>query len=325
MNDFIELALKENIENFIAEKRLMGYRYRNEEQKLLSFLQYIVDHRYLFPLSKDVILAWVDDAEGGVSRNHRISVIRQFALYINRTMSNTPAYVVPAVYRTITRKDFCPYIFSKKEILGLFQTADMYGKYGRVPHSEASFPLILRILYCCGLRISEVLSLKVKDVDLKNGILIIRDTKFFKDRCIPMHNNLTERCINYFENALVIADQDEYFFPSGKKHRIKSDTFYQYYRKILHLAGIRNCNASGGPRLHDIRHTFAVHCLKELNNSGYDMNYVIPILATYMGHTCYEGTETYLHLTAELYPEILNAVEEKYGAIIPLGGWDDAY
>lgn len=57
MNDSIELALKENIENFIAEKRLMGYRYRNEEQKLLSFLQYIVDHRYLFPLSKDVILA----------------------------------------------------------------------------------------------------------------------------------------------------------------------------------------------------------------------------------------------------------------------------
>ena len=74
-----------------------------------------------------------------------------------------------------------------------------------------------------------------------------------------MHNNLTERCINYFENALVIADQDEYFFPSGKTHRIKSDTFYQYYRKILHLAGIRNCNASGGPRLHDIRHPYVKH------------------------------------------------------------------
>lgn len=320
MNKYCSTTLKIAIENFVAEKRFMGYRYKNEERRMASFLKYITENRISDPLSKESILSWADSAKGMKSRNQRITAIRQFALYINRFDSDAAAYVVPVSYRSIQHKDFCPYIYNEKELVQLFQTADTFGRVGQIPYSEKSFPLILRILYSCGLRISEALSLKVQDVNLQHGSLIIRDTKFFKNRLIPMHRNLVKHCLEYFERTLIIAAPDDYFFPSGNDKRICNSTFYQYFRNLLRITGIRISNTGTGPRVHDIRHTFAVHCLKKLDSEGYDMNVVLPILATYMGHTSYEGTGTYLHLTAELYPNIINTVEENFEKLIPQGG-----
>lgn len=176
------------------------------------------------------------------------------------------------------------------------------------------------MLYSCGLRISEALSLKVQDVDLQRGSLVIRNTKFFKSRIVPMHKNLVKRCLEYFEGTLIIAAPCDYFFPSGNNERIRNSTFYRYFRNLLRITGIHVDVSGIGPRVHDIRHTFAVHCLKKLDSDGYDMNVVLPILATYMGHTTYEGTGLYLHLTAELYPSIVDIVEEKFEKLIPQGG-----
>ncbi len=282
MSKYNTELLKVAIENFIAEKRFLGYRYKNEERRMSSFLKFVVENEISAPLSKETILSWADAADGAVSRNLRLTAIRQFALYLNRSDSDAPVYVVPTTYRSIRHKAFCPYIYSKEELVLLFQAADVFGRVGQIPYSEKSFPLILRILYGCGLRISEALSLKVRDVDLQEGFLIIRDTKFFKDRLIPMHRNLTKRCLEYFEGSLIIASQDEHFFPSRKSDRIGNSTFYQYFRNLLRLTGIRDSRSGAGPRVHDIRHTFAVHCLKKLDNAGYDMNVVLHILATYM-------------------------------------------
>lgn len=320
MSEYSSTTLKIAIENFIAEKRFVGYRYKNEEQRMSSFLKYIIENHISDPFSKESIISWADTAKGEKTRNLRLTTIRQFALYINRVDPNVSAYIVPAVYCSIQHKDFCPYIYSKKELALLFHAADAFGKVGKIPCSEKSFPLILRMLYGCGLRISEALALKVQDVDLKRSVLIIRDAKFFKDRLVPMHKNLTKHCLEYFERTLIIADPDDYFFPSRNNERICNSTFYQYFRNILRITGIRAGKLGSGPRVHDIRHTFAVHCLKELDDAGYDMNVVLPILATYMGHTTYEDTGTYLHLTAELYPDIVNMMEEKFEKLIPQRG-----
>ena len=103
------------IENFIAEKRFLGYRYKNEERRMSSFLKFVVENDILDPLSKETILSWADAADGTVSRNLRLTAIRQFALYLNRSDSDAPAYVVPTTYRSIHHKAFCPYIYSKEE------------------------------------------------------------------------------------------------------------------------------------------------------------------------------------------------------------------
>jgi integrase len=264
-------------------------------------------------------MRWVDNTASEVTRNYKIAVIRQFALFLNRRGEN--AYLVPTAYRSIQRDNFNPHIYSKRELLLIFAEADKHGDYGATPFSGLSFPLILRMLYGCGLRITEALSLKIKSVDLDSGALIIKDTKFFKDRMIPMHENLKRRCEAYARSQLIMADPDDFFFPSGKAGQgIRKEIFYGYFKKLLKKCGILYGVTHRGFRVHDMRHTFAVHCLQKFDKANIDMAAVLPILATYMGHTSYIGTGTYLHLTAELYPEIAIKVDNIYGGIIPQRG-----
>jgi integrase len=318
MNSLFEnLAVK--IENFISEKQGLGYRYIREERLINNFHRFVMNTQNPCPVSEDSIIQWVDSSASEVYRNQKIAVIRQFALYLNRI--GETAYIVPVAYRSIERNDFIPHIYSKKELALIFMAADNHGKYGKLPYSNLSFPLVLRMLYGCGLRISEALSLKVKSVDLVNGILKIKDTKFFKDRLIPMHKNLTRRCVIYAQAALAMSAPDDFFFPPVNiEQRISNAAFNWYFKKLLKQSGIQREDTNRGFRVHDMRHTFAVHCLQKLDCSGMDMAAVLPILATYMGHTSYIGTGTYLHLTSELYPEIINKVNDVYSVLIPQGG-----
>jgi len=311
-------VLTSQIDSFIVEKRLIGYRYHNEEGVVRNFAEFVLDNGLPSVVSKVTAMQWVDAACSAKSRNRRISIIRQFALFLNRHGIN--AYVIPNVYRSIEHDSFCPYIYSKKELLAIFESADHYGQLRGLPYSAVSFPLIVRMLYGCGLRVSEALLLKVRNVDLRDGNLIIRDTKFFKDRHVPMHPNLTSRCQEYAQKILPIAFPDDWFFPAKANAHISYGSFYQYFRQLLNICDIRPLNSEHGPRVHDLRHTFAVHCLKKLDNAGLDMNTVLPILATYMGHTTYIGTGTYLHLSAELYEQVSDMVESRFGYLIPGGG-----
>lgn len=312
-------SLAMQIEKFLSEKRGLGYRYIREEGLMNDFHRFIANTRNPSPVSEDSIMQWVDRAASEIDRNQKIAVIRQFVFYLNRR--GETAYIIPTAYRSIEHDDFDPHIYSRKELALIFMAADNHGNYGKTPYSSLSFPLIIRMLYGCGLRISEALSLKVKSVDLLNGILTIRDTKFFKDRLIPMHENLTRRCSVYARAMLVMSEPDEFFFPSSNAgQRISNGIFYGYFKKLLKQTGIQHADTRRGFRVHDIRHTFAVHCLQKLDRSGMDMAAVLPILATYMGHTTYIGTGTYLHLTSELYPEIVTKVNDVYGGMIPQGG-----
>ena len=322
MTDYSYEALTKQIHDFIDEKHLLGYRYNNEEYIIQNYKNHLISNSFEPIISEASAINWIDNSKSSKSRNSKISVLRQFALYLNRM--GEQAYVVPNTYRSLEHDNFCPYIYSEKELARLFTLADKYGNVGKIPFSEKSFPLILRMLYGCGLRISEALSLKFKQVNLADGIIIIKDTKFFKDRLVPMHENLTKRCCEYVEKNIILTCPNDYFFPSGKKERISNATYYHYFRTLLEQGGIRMKGTSGrGPRIHDIRHTFAVHNLKKLDAEGYDMNAILPILATYMGHTSYIGTGTYLHLTSELYPDITKAVEQMHVNLLPAGGFED--
>ena len=319
MTDYSYEVLSNQIYGFIDEKHRLGYRYPGADSVLRSYQKYLMNNELPPILSETSVMNWVDASESCKTRNRKITLIRQFALYLNRI--GETAYIIPTAYRSLEHSDFCPYIYSNKELVTLFTLADEYGKVGKIPLSEKSFPLILRMLYSCGLRISEALSLKFKYVNLNDGIITIKDTKFFKDRLVPMHENLTKRCCEYVEKSIILMSQEDYFFPSGKEDRISNATYYHYFRNLLDLSGIRKKNATGkGARVHDLRHTFAVHNLKKLDSEGYDMNTILPVLATYMGHTTYIGTGTYLHLTAELYPQIIDAVEKAHANLLPTGG-----
>lgn len=124
-----------------------------------------------------------------------------------------------------------------------------------------ALPVIFRILYGCGLRVSEVVGLRYKDVNLEDGILTIRKAKTDRDRYIPLSDSVKEACISYADKIWWEKDSD-FFFPAPDKTMLSPMTVYQRYRRYLEVAGISHGGKGQGPRLHDIRHPYVKHTTK---------------------------------------------------------------
>lgn len=307
--------LYSNIELFIAEKRTLGFKYESGEKGIRHFYQFVQKSQIEDCLSEEKIYLWPDSAKSGTSRNKRISILRHFSMYLWR--QGYQVHLIPNTQYSVVVRNFTPYIYTKSELKKMFDTADDFGAFREIPNSQYSFPLILRMLYGCGLRISEAVSLKLLDVQVDKGVLKIKDTKFYKDRNVPMHPNLQHYCRQYCEKVHLFSSDLDWFFQGKDSSSISTLCFYYYFRKILHICNIREIDESKGARVHDMRHTFAVHCLKHLDSQNMDMNTMLPVLATYLGHTSYEGTGTYLRLTTDLHPKIIENVEEEFNELIP--------
>ena len=148
-------------------------------------------------------------------------------------------------------------------------------------------------------------------------VLHIWDSKFQKDRMIPMSQTLTSVCIAYSKNCNSGKLPYAYFFSPNGNRRYSAQTIYNRFRDVLFICGIPHRGKGKGPRLHDLRHTFAVHSLQQLAENGEDLYTVLPILSEYMGHSSVSATQYYLRLTAEVFPDIMEMVEEKFGDVYP--------
>jgi integrase len=321
MNDYkvinFNSCLSELILGFIAEKRSVGYKFTKGASLLKQLDQFLAIEQQLaeIKLSKETVLLWTKKRanEKENTRSKRISIIRNLAEYMIRL--GYEAYIYPTSAVKIGRYDYTPYIFSEEEIRKIFAVCDCYPTSNVSPNRHLIIPLLFRMLYGCGLRISEALKLKIEDVNLDRGTLIIRQTKFDKERIIPMAKSLTERCRKYMEKVHSFDKGSIFLFPSPYGGHYCVDTVYEWFRDILWKAGISH--SGEGPRLHDVRHTFSVHCLKRWVLKGEDLTNLLPYLSVYLGHVDLRGTQRYLRLTADLYPSIIESVEKNYSDLIP--------
>lgn len=172
-------------------------------------------------------------------------------------------------------------------------------------------PAIIRLLYGTGLRISEALSLKNRDVDLEKRSIHIRKGKNGEERLAPLSDTLTEvlkQYLHYRDKIPVphICDVNGFFFVSPNGTYCRSCSVYTWFRKVLAESGIPFQGDHKGPRVHDLRHTFAVHSLVKMSKSGMDLYYSLPLLSVFLGHKSLGATEHYVRLTSEMYPNILN-------------------
>jgi len=182
-------------------------------------------------------------------------------------------------------------------------------------------PVIFRMIYMCGLRSSEARLLKVSDVDLKEGILSIRHAKKDNSRLVPMSDCLIKRCRAFSKLVHFDSNENDYYFPALGGKSMTLVNLYHNFRRFLWRAKISHGGRGNGPRIHDFRHSHAVHCLKKWSEQQKDLAVYLPILKTYMGHDSFEETAYYLHLTADVFPDITLKIETRYQGIIPeLGG-----
>ncbi|MFD0961615.1 tyrosine-type recombinase/integrase [Paenibacillus chungangensis] len=311
-------ALSVPIEGYIAEKQAVGYAFRKGADLLKSFDSYLHSHCLTKTvLSKQLVMEWTARRPNETISTQcgRISLLRGLAEYMSRL--GYSAYVYPKAMVTINRYTYIPYIFSNDEMKRIFEVCDNYPSNNCAPIRHMVLPLLMRILYGCGLRISEAMQLTCEDVDLNKGSLYIRNTKFNKERMLPMSKSLTERCRKYCKTVHVGKSANPYFFPSPYGGHYSEATLYQLFRDVLRKARISHLGRGKGPRIHDFRHTFAVNCLKKWVVDGKDLNNCLPYLSAYLGHEDMRGSQRYLRLTADLYPDITRKVEECCSYIIP--------
>ncbi len=302
---------------FIAEKRAGGYRYETGAYYLHQFDNFLKERNHkTSALSKDVVEAWTARRENECSKTQmaRVQALKQFAKFLIR--NEVPAYLLPKCSLPVVRDTFMPYIFTLEQMGDIFAALDRMTPDQRSPRRHIIMPEIFRVLYGCGLRLREALKLLVRDVDLVNGVLKVRDTKFGKDRLVPMVSSLTQRLRHYAER-MGVRDDDAYFFPAPDEGRYHQFTIYSLFRTILTRLGIARDSKRPGIRVHDLRHTMAITCLKRWYQEGACLNAKLPVLSTYLGHRKLEATQRYLKWLPAIFPEIAATMESMTGSVIP--------
>lgn len=311
-------------ESFVEEKRAVGYKFNKGAQMLSAFSRFTQSFNLSEnTLTEEVVTAWSArrPTETKANQFHRFYLICQFAEYMSRL--GYEAYIPLKGEIGKMHETFTPYIFSHSEINRFFEAADKLKNNLRscAPRRHLIMPVVFRILYCCGLRVSEAAQLLGEDVDLETGVLTVRDGKFGKSRYIPMPNELKNVCRNYAKTRLVAPiGADDWFFAAPDGGRYSERDIYNVFREVLWKAGISHGGKGKGPRLHDFRHTFAVHCLQKWVDSGAELTTAIPRLSAYLGHEGFASTEQYLRMTAEVYPQISQLMQEQFGYVVSIEG-----
>ena len=302
------------LQRFLEQKRALGYKYAIESWVLGDFDRYMFEnHLDATRLKLETIDAWAahrPNEVGNKSSNNRYTIMRQFASFL----IGCGCYAdMPESCRRRSH-GFVPYIFSHQQIIQMFSVLDSWSKEKRNSSIFKMLPILFRILYCCGLRISEALNLTIGRVDLEKETLLITGAKYGKERLLPMSETLLISCREYISSFKKNVGKDEFLFCNDAKTAFSRRTIYTHFRSLLYECGISHGGQSAGPRIHDFRHTFAVHSLINWTHQGIDVNVALPYLSTYLGHSNLSSTSQYLRLTAEVFPEVLQQVENYFQA-----------
>jgi integrase len=321
-----EITLAGAITGLIAEKRALGYKYVSEKRVLVRFEAFC---RGEFPglstVTQASVEAWIASARrrGVTSATLQglTAPVRELARWLHRR--GVDAYVLPAGVLARPAR-YVPHIYSDQELAALFAATDRCRYCPEVPFRHLVMPVLFRTIYACGLRCSEARLLRVEDVDIDTGVLAIRDAKGGKDRQLPVSERLRERLVGY-HSKLAGAPGWEWFFPGATLGvPLTLQNVNRNFRRFLWQARIPHGGRGHGPRVHDLRHAMAVNNLRSWFAQGENVDALLPVLQTYLGHSSIGDTAYYLHLTAESYPDITARVQQTLGDIVPsvTGGLD---
>jgi integrase/recombinase XerD len=254
------------------------------------------------------------NAEQEASRAMRVSDLRQFNALLKALGIN--AYQIPEKYMKKVHVAFKPYIFSVEELFKITEASDHLEPGSRNSSYHTVYPALVRILIGTGMRIGEVLSLRIQDVDATNRLLVVYQAKNNVSRYVPMSDSLAAVTLDYISGVVYRHNPEQYLFLSPYTGtRYSYDAMRYMFKKIFTEAGIRT-PAGRLPRIHDIRHSFCTLSLNRMLDSGMDLYVAVPVLASYVGHVNLIDTERYIHLTEHGYAEFVHR-ERALKTLIP--------
>lgn len=314
-------GLSSQIQSFINEKRALGCKYEKEAKVFYEMDRFLVREGVVTPvLTKDVIEKWVGKRPNEKRKNQRwrLNFTKRFVSYL--LLHQYEAYYPDYQISSSDDKCFVPYIFTNKEIGDLIAYFDSMRPSRQYPNGHIIIPMLFLTLICCGLRSGEAASLKVNDVDIEKGILTIRNAKHGKSRSIPVSEGMHIKYVEYYEKIHTGSDGEDYFFPNARGNRHHTNVIENRFKEALWNCGIPYKGRGYGPRVHDLRHTFAVRSMQKICKKKGSNLIALPYLSIYLGHYNMNKTQQYLHLVVDAFPEIIEKQQDYLGDTIPTWG-----
>jgi len=311
-----ESILRDELSGFylLREATVSKDTLERDRAMLLVFDRFLCDNGVVRKeLSEEIVSGWMQSLN--VGRNTlvgKVVFLRIFIKYLNSMGINA---VIPEIPKY--KNDYVPYIFSDDELKDIFVSADNIAMTGKQPNPyiQLELPMVLRMLYGCGLRVGETLSLKIGDVDFVGGILTMRHTKGDKQRLVPMHPSLTAILHQYSHAMGLMGKPKAFLFPTAIHDVPLTNRTLRgkFKHTILREAGvlpIDKARCARGPCLHCLRHVFAFKSFAQAERAGRSVDDSVPYLSTYLGHETLNETAKYLKFSSDLFPEALERFED---------------
>jgi site-specific recombinase XerD len=297
-------CLAAQISAFIALRRLSGTDYDSQARMLQYVDRFLVDQHIQEPrITREIWDDYRDSLAGLAVRTqaNRMGVLRQLCEYLAR--NDPPTFLPEPVRAPSSRGAHRAYIFTHEQVGALLSAASTLPPPGSL--RPETYRTLFGLLYSTGIRIGEALGLDIEHFFPEERRLYIAEGKFRKSRWIVLSASTTEALSRYMTRRMTKEPnhQEAPLLLNERRQRLCYPTVRQGFMDVLRAAGIP-WTRQGGPRLHDWRHSFAVHRLLAWYRDGEDVNARLPALATYMGHVDISSTRVYLQPTAELLGEV---------------------
>lgn len=303
--------LRQALVDYLAVRRALGYKFERPEKLLAQFLAYF-EHRGEERLTTETAFAWATLPKHADRSwwSSRLSIVRGFAAYV-RTID--PATEVPPADLLAWRRcRATPYLYSEQDVAALMHAAAPL----RTPHRVATYRTLIALLAVTGMRVGEAIGLDRSDFDSRNGLLLIRKGKFGKCRELPLHPSAVDALRRYLRrrDRPRSAAGVPALLVSSVGTRLLYGNVHCTFRRMVDRAGLQSRSASCRPRLHDLRHSFAVCTVLDGYRQDGDLGARLALLSTYLGHVDPQSTYWYLSASPELLGLAGARLERSLGA-----------
>lgn len=302
--------LSKSLQEYLTLRRSLGYKLVREGMWLPGLVRF-VEKAGSSHITQALAVSWAMGRKNppSPSWSRRLRMARKFTQYLHALDPRTeiPLLELAPPER---RSRFEPYIYRDEDVIALMGAARKIC----TPFKGETYSTMIGLLASTGLRVGEVIRLDRADFDARQGLLQIRHTKFGKSRLVPLHTSTTQALQEYAgkRDRAIPRPAIPAFFPSTQGTRLIHVNFHVRFLKMVRLIGLDHAKPQR-PRIHDLRHTFAIQTLTSWYRAGLDTGPRLPALSTYLGHVSPSSTYTYLRATPELLQQARRRLEKTKG------------
>jgi integrase len=303
--------LRPALDRYLNMRQGLGYKYRQQARRLSDFISFMEKHNAITITTKLAVTWATLPPDRHAYWTLRLTDVRGFARHVANIDPETevpPAGILPRLKRAR------PYVYSDAEVRALLAAALA------LPPATGlrrwTYHHLFGLIAVTGMRLSEAIGLQRSEVDLDEGVVTIRQSKFGKSRLVPLHRTTREALLSYVDrrDAHLGSRWGPHFFVAERGGRLLHQYVHRVFWRLSRQIGLRCPGDHAGPRIHDFRHRFAIRTLLGWHRQGLDVEQQLPVLSTYLGHACVRDTYWYLSACPELMEEAVRRLDRRWTA-----------